>query len=75
MLASGTARLGKVFVMNCSSGMLSAVLTAEEDLIAKEIIIGSDTKSSTEMSAVVAGGYAQVGDVVNFRMLLQSPAE
>ena len=55
--------------------MLSAVLTAEEDLIAKEIIIGSDTKSSTEMSAVVAGGYAQVGDVVNFRMLLQSPAE
>ena len=74
MLASGTARLGKVFVMKCSSGMLSAVLTAEEDLIAKEIIIGSDTKSSIEMSAV-AGGYAQVGDVVNFRMLLQSPAE
>lgn len=60
-------------MMKCSSGMSSAV-RAEEDLIAKEIIIGSDTKSSIEMSAV-AGGYAQVGGVVNFRMLLQSPAE
>eukprot|EP00435_Cladocopium_sp_Y103_P024416 s231_g6.t1 len=60
--ASGAARLGKVSVIKCSPGMLSAVLVAK-DLIAKQVTIGGDSKSSIELSAV-AGGYAQVESMV-----------
>ena len=59
MWASGTARLGIVVVEKCSPGMFSAVLVAKKDLIAKQVMIGGDTKSSIELNAV-AGGYAEV---------------
>ena len=55
---TGTTRLGRVSVEKCSPGMLSAVLVARKDLIAKQVMISGDTKSSIELSAV-AGVYAE----------------
>lgn len=60
---TGTTRLGRVSVEKCSPGMLSAVLVARKDLIAKQVMISGDTKSSIELSAV-AGVYAEVESMV-----------